>query len=367
MRTVIDERFLVSPYFVFFLIYSNIIGIGIMSFQREIARDAGYDAWISVILTGLSIHILLWMMYRILKIANDDVIYINRFCFGKWIGGLINICFILYFFVLALIVFRVYIEVVQVWMFPLMKTWQISFIFLILLYYIISGGFRVITGICFWGTIIPFMILTPISSFALEFADINRLLPIFNHSLTEIAGSSKSMVFQFLGIETLFMFYPFLKNPEKSQRWAHFGLLFTIIFYLFVTILTFLYFSEPHLKHTIWPSITLMKIAEIPIIERFEYIVVSFWFLLVLPNISVKLWAACRGVKKMINIKQRTILFIFLLLFLLFSNLLEDFKQIEQIQDICSKIGFSLLYFYIPFLFVVIQVKHKLSKYRDMS
>ncbi|MDQ0218697.1 GerAB/ArcD/ProY family transporter [Peribacillus cavernae] len=121
MKTLINERFLVSPYLVFFLIYSNIIGIGIMSFQRDIIEDAGYDAWISVILTGLSIHILLWMMYRIHKIANNDVIYIHQFCFGKWIGGLLNVFIITYFFVLALIVFRVYIEVVQVWMFPLMK------------------------------------------------------------------------------------------------------------------------------------------------------------------------------------------------------------------------------------------------------
>jgi hypothetical protein len=59
----------------------------------------------------------------LLTIANNDIIYIHQFCFGKWIGGLLNVFIIIYFLVVALIVLRVYIEVVQVWMFPLMKTW----------------------------------------------------------------------------------------------------------------------------------------------------------------------------------------------------------------------------------------------------
>ncbi|WP_191561141.1 GerAB/ArcD/ProY family transporter [Metabacillus idriensis] len=362
MHNLTDERFLVSPFFVFFLIYSNIIGVGIMNFQREIIKSAGYDAWISVLLSGISIHVLVWMIYRILTIANNDIIYIHQFCFGKWIGGLLNVFIIIYFLVVALIVFRVYIEVVQVWMFPLMKTWQISVIFLVLLYYIVSRGFRVITGVCFWGTVIPFVFLFPLLFFSLEFAQFNHLLPLFNHSVKEILGSSKTMVFQFLGFETLLMFYPFIKNPEKSKKWAHFGVLFTIFLYLSITIITFVFFNEEHLKHTIWPTLTLLKIAEMPFIERVEYIVVSIWFLVVLPHISQHLWAVCRGLKKLVNIKQRISLFICLSLFFLFSNVLEDHKQIQQLADLYSTVGIYFIYLYVPFLFLTIHIKKKLTK-----
>ncbi len=359
MKALIEERFLISPFFVFFLIYSNIIGVGIMSFQRHIIEGAGYDAWISVLLSGLSIHVLVWMMFRILKIADNDVIYINQFCFGKWIGGLLNLFILIYFLTLALIVFRSYIEVVQVWMFPFMKTWQISLIFLLLLYYIVSGGFRVVTGVCFWGTVIPFMILLPISFFSLEFAHFNNILPLFNHSVKEILVSSKTMVFPFLGFETLFIFYPFIKNPEKSKKWAHFGVLFTILLYLYVTIITFLFFSKEHLKHTIWPTITMLKIAEAPFIERFEYIIVSIWLLVVLPSISIKLWVACRGFKKLVNIKQHIILIILLCLFFFSANVLEGRKLIQQFIDLYSNVGIYFVYGYIPFLFLIIHFKQK--------
>ncbi|WMX58777.1 GerAB/ArcD/ProY family transporter [Peribacillus sp. R9-11] len=362
VSTILNERYLVPSFYVFFLIYSNIIGIGIMSFQRDITKDAGYDAWISIILSSLSIHIVVWMIYRILGITKNDVIHVHEFCFGKWIGGLFNIFVIFYFLVLALIVFRVYIVVVQVWLFPLMKTWQISLILLVLIYYIVSGGFRVITGMCFWGTIIPFIILFPLNFFSLEFANFNHLLPIFNHSVKEIVSSSKNMLFQYVGFETLFMFYPFIKNPERSQKWAHFGLLFSSLLYLIIALITFVFFSEGHLNHTIWPTITQMKIAKFPLIERVEFIVVSIWLLLVLPNISVKIWAGCRGIKKLVNVKQRISLFIVLVLFFIIANVLKEKIQIERLNEIYSNIAFYFVYLYIPFLFFYIHIKHKITK-----
>jgi spore germination protein (amino acid permease) len=362
VKTSIDEQYLVSPFFVFFLIYSSIISVEIMSFQRVIMEGAGYDAWISVLLSGLSIHILVWMIYRILKIANDDLIYINQFCFGKWIGGLLNVFIIFYFLISAFIAFRLYIEVVQVWMFPLMKTWQISLIFLLLLYYIVSSGFRVITGICFWGTIIPFIILIlPETISPLEFGHVSNLFPLFNHSVKEILVSSKAMLVQYLGFETLLMFYPFIKNPEKSQKWAHYGVLFAILLYLTVTIVAFVFFNPEHLKQTIWPNLTMLKIAEMPFVERFEYIVVSVWLLVVLPNISLRLWAACRGFKKLVNIKQNIILLIFLSLLFILSNVLQGHNLIQQFVDLYSNIGFYVVYLYIPIIFIAIHIKQKIT------
>ncbi|MFB6802380.1 GerAB/ArcD/ProY family transporter [Peribacillus butanolivorans] len=362
MKSLLDERHLVSSFYVFFLIYSNIIGIGIMSFQRDITKDAGYDAWISIILSSISIHILVWMIYRILGIAKNDVIHVHKFCFGKWIGGLFNIFVIFYFLILALIVFRVYIEVVQVWLFPLMKTWQISLILLVLIYYVVSGGFRVITGMCFWGTIIPFIILVPLNFFPLEFANFHNLLPVFNHSVKEIVSSSKAMLFQYVGFETLFMFYPFIKNPDKSQKWAHLGLLFSSLLYLIIALITFVFFSEGQLNHTIWPTLDQMKIAKFPLIERVEFIVVSIWLLLVLPNISVKIWAGCRAIKKVINVKQRISLFIVLVLFFIIANVLKERMQIERLNEMYSNIAFYFVYLYIPFLFLYIHIKHKITK-----
>lgn len=243
-----------------------------------------------------------------------------------------------------------------------MKTLQISLILLVLIYYVVSGGFRVITGMCFWGTIIPFIILFPLNFFSLEFANFHNLLPVFNHSLKEIVSSSKAMLFQYVGFETLFMFYPFIKNPDRSQKWAHFGLLFSSLLYLIVALITFVFFSEGQLNHTIWPTLDQMKIAKFPLIERVEFIVVSIWLLLILPNISVKIWAGCRAIKKVINVKQRISLFIVLVLFFIIANVLKERSQIERLNEMYSNIAFYFVYLYIPFLFLYIHIKHKITK-----
>lgn len=362
MKPFIDKRFVVSPFFVFFLIYSSQVDVGMLTFQRTIARSAGYDAWMSVIICGLSIQAVIWMMYRILGTGNRDVVHINPFCFGQWIGGMFNLCIMLYYLFAAFVVFRSYIEVIQVWMFPLMSTWQISIIILLLIYYIVSSGFRVITGICFWGAVLPFLFLFPLIFSPLEFAHFNNLLPLFHHSAKEIFESSKSMLFQFQGFETLFMFYPFIKNAEKSQKWAHYGTLFSILLYLLVTIVTFVYFSEGQLKHTLWPTLTLLKIAQVPIIERFEYIVVSLWLLVVLPTITLHLWSACRGVRKMVQCKQRILLLIFLMGFGLLTNIIEDRNLIRRFTAVYSEIGFYFIYVYIPLLFVAVHIRQKWMK-----
>ncbi|WP_240689057.1 GerAB/ArcD/ProY family transporter [Ammoniphilus sp. YIM 78166] len=363
MKTLIEERFLVPPFYVFFLIYSSQMGVvGILNFQKEIIEGAGYDAWIAVLLSGVSIHLLVWMVYRILKISNWDITYINSFCFGTWIGRLLNFLIILYFVWSIVIVFRTYIEIVQVWMFPSMKIWQISLVSLILIYYIVTSGFRVITGVCFWGTAMKMIILYPLLFFALEFTLPNQLFPLFNHSVQEIFISTKTMTFQFLGIETLFMFYPFIKNPEKSQKWAHFSVLFLIFIYLLVTIISFVYFTEEHLKHLIWPTLTLLKIAQFPVLERVEYIVVSIYFLIVLPNISLRLWVACRCAKKLIPIKQRFILLFILALIFFLSSGLDTHRIIRQYTDLYAKVGFYFLYGYIPLLFLAIHLKQKITQ-----
>ncbi|WP_353957955.1 GerAB/ArcD/ProY family transporter [Peribacillus simplex] len=37
-----------------------------MGFERIIAKEAGQDAWISVLISGLIINVLLWMCFKLL-------------------------------------------------------------------------------------------------------------------------------------------------------------------------------------------------------------------------------------------------------------------------------------------------------------
>jgi uncharacterized membrane protein YobD (UPF0266 family) len=64
-------------------------------------------------------------------------------------------------------------------------------------------------------------------------------MPVFNHSILEIAQSSKASSLIFIGFESLLIYFPFIKHPSKSAKWAHGALAFTTFIYLLVTLITF--------------------------------------------------------------------------------------------------------------------------------
>ncbi|MBI0577302.1 GerAB/ArcD/ProY family transporter [Neobacillus cucumis] len=361
MQSTVEERFQVSPYLVLFLVNSIQVGVGVLSFQAEIVKWAGNDAWISIIISGLYINILIWMMYRVLNKEKTDIITINKKIFGKWIGNLFNIFLLIYFLLISTVIIRSYFEVIQVWMFPRLSLLSLCVIFCPLFYYIVEGGFRVVTGICFFGVMLPlYLILTLI--FPLEFAHYGNLLPIFHHSINDIMLSAKQMSLSYIGFSALFIYYPFIKNPEKSQKWAQFGVVFSILIYLTTYIVTIVFYSEEQLKTILWPTLDLWKIVEMPFVERFEYIGISSWALVILPNITLAYWAFMRGAKQAFGVKQRKALLFSLFVTLIILMFIKGHDQIQILNKSLSFAGYIEFFGYIPFLFFSHIIYSKVKK-----
>ncbi|MED4224381.1 GerAB/ArcD/ProY family transporter [Neobacillus cucumis] len=360
MKTPIKDQFRVPPFLVFFLIHKTQFVVGALSFQRSLAKSSGHDAWMAVIITGIICHILIWMVYKILDKAKGDLIQIHQYTFGKWVGGLLSIFFIGYFVLECIFVLRSYIEIIQVWMFPLMKTWAFAFVFLLSAYYIVSNGFRTVTGICFVGVVLPLYVLLTFLV-PLEFSNFRNLLPVWDTSMKNLGHSVINMGFQFLGFTQLFLYYPFIQKPETSQKWAHYGNLFSTVIYLFILLVTLVYFKQEHLLKTTWPTLTLWKIIQFPFVERFEFIGITSWSIIVLPIICLDAWVTSRIVKQLFKIKQRKAVVIFLLVCLIGCSLLKDSESLQSVNNFTSYI-INTIYIYIPFLFIVYHIRYKVRE-----
>lgn len=361
MSVTIPEKSKVSHYLVFYLISSMQIGIGVLGFQRVIAMTAGYDGWISVLLSGLSIHIIIWIMYKIAETSNGDLISAHTFIFGNLLGKMISFLFIFYFILLAVAVLRTYIEIIQVWMFPDLKTFWYSLGFLLVTIYIIYGGFRTVTGIAFFCTIMPSYLMFTFGS-TFPFADFSHILPIFDHKLSDILKASQDMSLTYLGYETLLFYYPYIKDPEKSKKWAHLAIFTTTIIYTILIIITFSYFSEGQLAKTVWATLSMWKIVQLPFVERFEYIGIANWNLIILPNLCLAIWCSSRILKRTVNIKQKKGVFIVSFICLVSVNFFTTRDQINLLNDITGKIGFYMNYIYIPLLFAAVLIVKKVKK-----
>lgn len=361
MEQIVPEKGKVSPFLVFFLLHSMQVGIGILGFQRIIALTAGYDAWISVIVAGISVHIILWMMYKIAEIGNGDIVSAHIYVFGDKIGKLLAFPFILYFCLIMITILRSYIEVIQVWMFQDLSTFWFAFAFFCLAIYIVFGGFRTVTGIAFFGVVLPaYLILT--FFFTFPYAHIDNLLPVLDHSIKSILLGSFQMSLTYLGWEVLLFIYPFIKEPQKSKKWAHLGVFYTTFLYTVLAITTFSYFSEGQLQKNIWATLTMWKIVEMPFVERFEYIGIANWNIIILPNCCIALWCASRVLKRVTHMKQKYGVVLISMICLVIISFFKTREQIDTLITYTGRIAFFLNYGYVPVLFLMLLVMKKVKK-----
>lgn len=360
----VKTKYQISPIFVFFLVHSAQFGAGVLGFARIIAKAAGYDAWIGVLITGIIIHILVWMMYYLLKSTKGNLIDLHQQTFGKWVGNGISIVFMLYFFIASISVVRTYVEIVQVWMFPTGSTWMFTFFLCLLSYYVISSGFRVITGICVISVsgVLGYIFL---SLFMLKYAHWGNLTPVFSHSFQDILKSSQLSLYSMTGFENFMMIYPFVKNAKKSHKFAQYGVLFSNILYLFSTVLAFTFFSEKQLSKIIWPQLSMTQVINLPFIERLEYLAISGYALVILTSFILPLWAATRGTHEIFHVKQKYILLSLMFITIIVSHLLTNRHDINDFITYTSKLSLWLIYIYIPILFLIVWVKRKWKKSRE--
>ncbi len=218
--------------------------------------------------------------------------------------------------------------------------------------YLIIGGFRTVTGICFLGVVIPFyLILTAI--YPVGYSEFRHLLPIWNHSPNEIFEATKDMTLSYLGFSTLFMFYPYIKHPRRSIKWAQLGSFLSLLLYTFIMIISITYFDVRHLIHNTWPTLNMWKIVELPFVERFEYIGISSWTLIILPNVCLAFWASSRGIRQVFRFSQRKALIGMMVVSLIILLFLKEREQIELLSKYVSLTGLYLCSFYVPCLLIL--------------
>ncbi|MFF2856277.1 MULTISPECIES: GerAB/ArcD/ProY family transporter [unclassified Peribacillus] len=352
----VNEKYKVSPFYVYFLMHSMQTGLGVLNFQRDLAKATGTDGWISIILAGLIVHILIWLIYKIFSIVPGDIISANNHAWGKWVGNFFSLLFILYFFVLGMTIIIGYINVLHVWMFKEVPSWAFALVFLAMIYYIITGGFRTITGIAFLSVIVSFWLLF-IPLYGFKYADFISFLPIFDHTLIEIMKGTRSTSLSMLGFEMILMFYPFIKNPEASQKYAHGGALSTTLLLLLLYFVSTVFYSQKQLALTLWPTLTLTSIIELPFIQRFEYITVSWWNIVIITNMVLPLWAASRGIKRLFNVQQKYPLWVMFMIILLVNIFFFDLESLHILNKMINPYSVSFLVLYLPLLLVLLSIK----------
>ncbi|MFT8708848.1 MAG: GerAB/ArcD/ProY family transporter [Sporolactobacillus sp.] len=366
MASKISETHQSSPVSVYFITHVMQVGIGFLSFQQILTKYAQQDAWIALLICGLSALGIMWIILRLLEneasYGTADIFSIHHRLFGRWIGGLLNYLVLFHVLLFAVVFLRSYIEILQVWVFPHLSIVCFSVIFCLIVWYVVIGGMRSITGVC----LLSFIYLLPLflsSIFIAPQAHFESILPLFDHSPQSILHSSFQAVHNFLGFELIIYYYPFIKKPKEARKWAYFGMLTTLQLYFTLLILGILYFSNGALQNTIWPTITFWKSVHFPLLEHIDTICIIILLWNLIPNISLCSWSIARGIKATFPaIKMKHSLIGILIVIIIFCVFIKDGLEVKQINDLYNFYGFFLIYLYFPFLLAAQWIKKKWGK-----
>ncbi|NBD24620.1 GerAB/ArcD/ProY family transporter [Paenibacillus glycinis] len=360
MTSPIQERYTVSPYLTFVIVHAMLFGIDFLFASVKPVLIAGQDAWMSVLLCSLGIHIVIAMMYRVLNRHRTDLMSIHIRLFGRWIGLMFNLAFAVYFLFVTVYHVRLFIEVIQVWVFPDLKTWPLAAVVLLIAYYIISCGFRVIVGIGMFSLLNTVLFATIFSM--VPFFHFNNLLPAMSHSPEDILSAAKELTISYMGIEMLLFCYPFIKTPEKSQTWAHAGTLSMTLLYVMEVIFGVITFKPRQLAHEIWPGLTKYGFIQFPFVERFEFIGASATVLRLFPVIGLCVWVASRIMKFTFAVRQMTVLPFLLGLVFIAVCLIPNRIGVDAVQSWIRLSGIGVIFVYVPALFLFDTLRAKVIK-----
>lgn len=107
------------------------------------------------------------------------------------------------------------------------------------------------------------------------------LLPLLKEGWLPIFKTIKSTILAFLGFEFSFVLYPHLKDKRFATKAIIIANLITILVYLQITLVCFVYFSPDDITRFLWPTLSLITPFHFSFLERFEIffgILYSYYF-----------------------------------------------------------------------------------------
>ncbi|MEW9700008.1 endospore germination permease [Paenibacillus sp. SI8] len=256
------------------------LSVVFLTVPQVLAEKAGTDGWIALLIGWIISVAASLVVIQVMKKCPDGTLLdlLTRYL-GKWAGRVAAILFALYFFYYGYTGMVLTVLVTKDWLLPQTQAYLIMLLLLVSTYLIIRGGMRsvgryaeIVIFVSLW---IPIVYLLPLKN-----AHWLYLLPVIKEGWKPVWTAVPSTFFYYLGFATSFIFYPFLKDKQKASIGIVTSLTLTLLAYLFITLVCFVYFSPDEIRVFNQPGISVLKLIEFKFLERIELLFIAFYILI---------------------------------------------------------------------------------------
>ncbi|OCT11352.1 hypothetical protein A8709_06675 [Paenibacillus pectinilyticus] len=280
----------------FAFILQTQIGIAVLSFPYDLHKAAGADGWISVLVAGAGVQLILTAYVLLCKRFPGKNLYeFVPQIVGKWVGNTITWIFIAHFTFTTCLILLLEMTFVELWILPFTNPWLLIVANCLVCFYLAKENIRIIAR---YHALITLLIIIMVAMMLTSYRtmDYRFLLPIGQEGLHPIMLGIKSSVLSFLGFEVLLVLNSDIETKGKSLLtpilWAN-GL--ATAFFLIVVLVCYLNFSPESLNFIPQPVPYYLNGISLPFLERLDLLFLSIWLVKVTATLISYLYCTGKG------------------------------------------------------------------------
>lgn len=281
------------------IVYMMQSGVILFALPRLVAEAFGTNGWIAIIGISAIAIINLYLINLVYKKGNGrSVFVIAEEVLPKWSLVPLYSFIIINFSLLAVLIAKNYVLLIQLTMFPnLNPDILLVYVLIVAVFFLSKGIYNIskITLVFFFFTIWTLVLLFLIFP---EFS-FTRLTPFFFENATDPIGKGVEVYTAFLGYELVLFLMPYVQNDHRFGRAIIVGHLFTTLVYLSVCFVAMGFYSFEQLSNILYPTHALLKYMQTPLIERIENSVFAVFFLKIIVTVVFYYWAALQTAERM--------------------------------------------------------------------
>jgi spore germination protein (amino acid permease) len=287
-----------------FLLIATMTEVTFLRLAKNSSIYAGHDAWISILLSSSLAFAAFFIINKLCsRFPSLTLAELNDKILGRFLGKTLSFIYVLYFMTYSALVVRLFVELLNTYLFVRTPAWALSLLMVLTVTYIFSRDIR---PIAWMNELIQyaFQLLWIMVLFGLSEANLNNLLPVGDAGLINILLGSQGAFFAYLGPEMLLVVYPFIQNKKEIFKAGFIAIMYNTLSYTIVAVVVILAFGENVLQLLVWDFLALVKTYRLPLVERGEFILVVFWSLVAFRSPANYLYMAKHTLAKAAGISE---------------------------------------------------------------
>lgn len=344
-----------------FLIVGFLLGPGYIQLSRIINEKSSQDAWISAIIAlAYPLYIILISLYIIKEYPKDNLLSINKKCYGKVFGVIFNIIFFTQFLTIQTVMLSDIVKISTTYIIAFLSPVKVMIVVAAIGFYGGCKGIKVLGKVNEYISYFSFSILL-FSLYGLSNGELLNLMPVFGSGIKNIFNGVISASYYYLGFESILLLHTYIGDYKKIKKasLAAFGI--TGVIWIWSILICFYNLGVDLVNKCIWPFMFVFESIHIPVVNNFLYIFMIAWSLVAIKSVANFYFAISLMVKDItkIEIKKIMIAFYPVFLYLGMQLLNNSFKKIAILILSPTYVAFNILLYTITAL--IIKLKKKTS------